>query len=64
MRPAILLTEQGEKRGEPESSQQTVPPELSHPGKCDMHNNALVPSTHIFIIKHIREWITIRTSDN
>ena len=60
MQAAFLLTKQGEKRGVPESSQQTVPPELSHPGKRDLHN-VLVPSTHILIIKRIHHGLQ---SDN
>ena len=44
MRAAFLLTERGETRGGPESSQRTVPPEFSRQGERDMHNNALVPS--------------------
>ena len=49
-------------RGGPESSQRTVPPELSCRGESDMHNNALVPSTRVHIYyKRIRARITIRT---
>ena len=47
MQAEFLLTKRG---GELESSQRTVPPELSRPGKCDVHNNVLVPSARIFII--------------
>ena len=43
VRAAFSLTEREESRGEPEASQRTVPPELSRPGKCDMHNKTLVP---------------------
>ena len=48
VRAAFSLTEQGEMRGDPESSQQTVPPELSRPGKHDVHSNALVPSARTY----------------
>ena len=44
MRAAFSLPEREETRGKPEPSQRTVPPELSHLGKRDVHNNALVPS--------------------
>ena len=47
MRVALSLTEWGEMRGGPESSQQTVP-ELSRLGEHDMHNNALVPSARMY----------------
>ena len=52
VRAAFSLTERGEMRGEPESSQRTVPPELSRPGKRDVHNNVLVPSAraHAYLL--------------
>ena len=45
MLAAFSLIEWGETRGDPESSQQAVPPELSRPREHDVHNNMLVPST-------------------
>ena len=45
---AFSLTEQGETREGPESSQQTVPPELSRPGEHDVHNNVLAPSQRAY----------------
>ena len=48
-RDAFLLTERGETRGGPESSRQTILPELSPPEKRDVHNNALV---HIYYKTH------------
>ena len=48
VRAAFLLNEQGEMRGGPESSQQTVPPELSRPGEHDVYNNSLVPSSRAY----------------
>ena len=70
MRDAFWLTERGETRGEPESFRRTVPPELSRPGKRDVHNNALVRDVHnnalvhIYYKKHSRKDRNLNRSDN
>ena len=64
VRAAFSLIERGETRREPESSQRTVPPQLSCPGERDMHNNTPVPSTvHARMnINYKRQWRTDRIS--